>query len=139
MPVPPAYERASTHFSEFLLQARDLAFLQTTHQSYTMVQGVFQAFRRRISVEQALAFADLLPPLLRALFVTDWDIHEVRRPFVSREEMTREVQALRANHNVSPDDSIECVARALRKYVNSEHFDALLATFPPGAAEFWRA
>jgi len=42
MPVPMEYKRASEQFEKFLVDARDNAMLQTTHQSYTMVQGVLQ-------------------------------------------------------------------------------------------------
>lgn len=138
MPVPPEYERASAKFTEFLLAAREAGDLTTTNQAYTMVQGVLQAFRRRLTVPQALAFAELLPPLVRALFVSDWDVTEPVRPFSSREAMTREVQALRQGHNWSPEHAIAAVAKALRPLVNQEHLDALLATFPPGALDFWR-
>lgn len=138
MPVPPEYERASAKFTEFLLAAREAGDLTTTNQAYTMVQGVLQAFRRRLTVPQAIAFAELLPPLVRALFVSDWDVAEPVRPVSSREAMTREVQALREGHNWSPEHSIAAVAKALRPQVNQEHLDALLATFPPGAFDFWR-
>lgn len=137
MPVPPEYERASVKFTEFLVAAREAGDLVTTNQAYTMVQGVLQAFRRRLTVKQALAFAELLPPLVRALFVSDWDVDEPRRAFESREAMTKEVQALREGHNWAPEHSLAAVAKALRPYVNQEHFDALLATFPPGARDFW--
>lgn len=139
MPVPPEYERASAKFTELLLAAREAGDLTTTNQAYTMVQGVLQAFRRRLTVAQAIAFAGLLPPLVRALFVSDWDVGEPVRAFESREAMTKEVQALREGHNWSPAHSIAAVAKALRPFVNQAHFDALLATFPPGAREFWTA
>jgi uncharacterized protein (DUF2267 family) len=43
MPVPPEYRRASIEVEKFLLDAREAADLTTTHQTYTMVQGVLQA------------------------------------------------------------------------------------------------
>ena len=138
MPVPPEYERASERFYSFLVDAREAAGLATTHQTYTMVQGVLRAFRRRLDVADALRFADLLPPLLRALFVTDWDARAPRAPFVDRATMTAEVRSLRAAHNFSPDDAIEAVAVALRRHVDAEAFDALLRTLPDGAVDFWR-
>ena len=52
--------------------------------------------------------------------------------------MTREVQNLRPLHNYAPDDSIEIVARALRRNVDQEAFDRVLATLPEGAVEFWK-
>jgi len=137
MPVPAEYDRASKNFYDYLVVARDLAWLQTTNQSYTMTQGVLQAFRRRISLEQAIAFANTLPLLLRALFVTDWDVGEPRRPFEALAAMTLEVQGLRQGHNWSPDDAIACVARALRQFVDQAEFDRVVAACGPGAVAFW--
>lgn len=138
MTTPPEYRRASQDFEDFLTDARDAAMLQTTHQAYTMAQGVLLAFRRRLDVRQALAFADVLPPVLRAIFVADWDIDAPPLPFGDRAAMTREVQALRPDHNVSPDSAIRDVALALRRRVDPAALDRVLATLPPGAADFWR-
>jgi uncharacterized protein (DUF2267 family) len=138
MPVPMEYKRASEQFEKFLVDARDNAMLQTTHQSYTMVQGVLQVFRHRLDAKEALLFADVLPPLLRALFVADWNLDEPRRPFGDRAAMTKEVQALRPDHNVSPDSAIRDVARALQQAVDADALDRVLARLPDGAAAFWR-
>ena len=137
MPVPAEYERASAQFYEYLVDARDTAGLWSTHVTYTMTQGVFQVFRRRLSTKDAIAFANVLPICLRALFVTDWDTDEERKPFTDRESMTAEVKLLREEHNFSTDTAIRDVARALRRHVDGEVFDALLAQLPEGAVEFW--
>lgn len=79
--VPAEYSRATEHFVEFLVDTRDRSELGSTHQAYTMVQGVFQAFRRRLDIKDAILFAGILPVGLRALFVADWDTSEPRRPF----------------------------------------------------------
>ncbi len=138
MPVPPEYERASAKFYEFLETARDNADLITTHQAYTMTQGVLRAFRRRLTFPQAIAFANELPLLLRALFVTDWDLEEPQRPFADVEAMTKEVQSLRADHNYSPANAIAAVAQALKPHVYPDSFAATLETLPPGAKAFWQ-
>jgi uncharacterized protein (DUF2267 family) len=137
--IPGPYELASEDFNAFLRDARDIAGLGSTHQAYTMVQGVLQAFRRRVSVKDALRFADVLPPVVRALFVADWNVEEPRRTFGDRPAMTSEVQSLRGNHNVSPDTSIRDVAQALRRHVDNAAFDRVLAQLPAGAADFWMA
>lgn len=137
MPVPAEYERASAKFYDYLVDARDTAGLWSTHVTYTMTQGVFQVFRRRLSTNDAIAFANVLPICLRALFVTDWDTDEEKKPFESREVMTREVKSLRKDHNFSTETAIKDVAQALRRHVNKEVFDKLLAQLPEGAAEFW--
>lgn len=138
MPVPPEYGRASDHFYDFLADARDTAGLWSTHVAYTMTQGVLQAFRRRLTVHDSIAFANVLPVCLRALFVTDWDTDEPPRAFADRETMTREVQALRRDHNFAPDTAIRDVAAALRRHVDEEAFDRVLDGLPKGAAEFWK-
>lgn len=138
MPVPAEYERASAKFYEYLVDARDTAGLWSTHVTYTMTQSVFQVFRRRISIKEAIDFANTLPICLRALFVTDWDFDEEKKTFGDREAMTREVKLLRAEHNFSPETAIRDVAQALRRYVDEEAFDKLLSQFPEGAVEFWK-
>lgn len=139
MPVPSEYGRASDHFYEYLVDARDTAGLWSTHATYTMTQGVFQVFRRRLTPRDAIAFANVLPVCLRALFVTDWDMDAPTRPFEDRVAMTKEVQALRSGHNFSPETAIRNVAASLRRHVDKEAFDRLLAKLPEGAAEFWKS
>jgi uncharacterized protein (DUF2267 family) len=138
MTIPSEYQRASVDFERFMIQARDLAGLQTTNMAWNMVVGVLVTFRRRLAVHEGLRFAGVLPPVLRAIFVSDWDIDQPRRDFGSRDSMTAEVQALRAAHNFAPDNAIASVAEALRRNVDQEAFDRILATLPEGARDFWR-
>jgi uncharacterized protein (DUF2267 family) len=112
--------------------------LTTTHQVYTMAQGVLQAFRRRLDVKDAILFANVLPPVLRAIFVADWDTDEAKRPFEVRAVMTKEVQSLRGDHNFAPATSIRDVAIALRRNVDEAALDSVLAKLPDGAAQFWQ-
>jgi uncharacterized protein (DUF2267 family) len=138
MPIPSQYQRATDHFYEFLIDVRDTAGLETTHAAYTMVQGVFQTFRRRIGLGDAIRFAGVLPSVLRSIFVADWDTNEPRRPFEARAAMTREAQSLRSDHNYAPDTCIRDVAEALRRHIDEDAFDQVLGTLPEEAAEFWR-
>ncbi|WP_444884385.1 DUF2267 domain-containing protein [Microbulbifer sp. PSTR4-B] len=138
MTVPLEYEKASEKFFEYLVDARDIAGLWSTHVTYTMTQGVFHVFRRRISTSDAIAFSNVLPVCLRSLFVADWDVNEEKKDFDSVEEMTREVRLLRGKHNFSTVTAIKDVAKALRKHVDEEVFDELLLKLPDGAFEFWR-
>jgi uncharacterized protein (DUF2267 family) len=137
VPVPFGYENATTEFQLFLRDARDAAGLVTTNQSFTMVEGVLRAFRRRLSVRDAIAFADVLPAIPRAIFVSHWDLDEPRRAFGDRAQLVAEARALRHDHNFSPDTCIEDVAGALRKHIDQAAFDRVLARLPAGAAEFW--
>jgi uncharacterized protein (DUF2267 family) len=137
MTIPMELQHASEDFERFLVDARALSGLATRNQVYTMVQAVLQVFRRRLDVKEAINFANVLPPILRAIFVTDWDIDESRRPFENRRIMTAEVQALRADHNFAPDTAIRDVALALRRHIDEAAFNRTLTQMPKGASEFW--
>lgn len=137
MPLPAEYQRASLDFEQFLIDARDISGLNTTNMVWNMVVGVLHTFRRRLAVQDALRFANLLPPVLRSIFVADWDVDEPQRAFEDRATMTREVQALRAAHNFSPDSAIRDVAQALRRHVDEAELDRVLATLPAGARDYW--
>ncbi|WP_245424440.1 DUF2267 domain-containing protein [Sinorhizobium sp. BJ1] len=139
MTIPMEYRQASADFDRFILDARDTAGLQTTNQAYTMMQAVLETFRRRLDISEALLFASVLPPVLRAIFVADWDLEEPTVPFSGRVAMTREVQVFRGNHNVSPDSAIADVAAALRRNVDEVRLDRVLSRLPQGAVDFWRA
>jgi uncharacterized protein (DUF2267 family) len=138
MPVPPEYQRATDDFYAFLTDARDTAGLATTHQTFTMVQGVLQVFRRRVDLREAILFAGALPPVLRAVFVADWNPDDPQRQFDDLATMTREVQTLRPDHNFAPDTAICSVASALRRHVDVKAFERVLSGLPPGAAKFWQ-
>jgi uncharacterized protein (DUF2267 family) len=137
MPVPSEYQRASIEFEKFMVDARDISGLATTNMAYNMVVGVLHAFRRRLSVKDALRFANALPPVVRAIFVADWNPDQPLLAFTDRPSMTQEVQALRQAHNFAPASAIHDVALALRRNVDEAEFDRLLADLPGGARDFW--
>lgn len=137
MPMPMEYQRASEEFERFLGLARERAGLSTRNQTYTMVQAVLQVFRRRLDMREAIAFAAVLPPVLRAIFVADWDLDAPALPFGARAAMTREVQSLRRDHNFAPDTAIADVAFALWQVVDRAALQACLSSLPAEAVSFW--
>jgi uncharacterized protein (DUF2267 family) len=136
--IPSEYITASRDFEAYLDHLRDITAIESRNVAYTMTQGVFQVFRRRLDVAEALRFADALPPVLRAIFVADWDPAAPQLPFTDRAEMGKEVQALPRAHNFSPDTAIEDVAGALRRTIELAPFERVLGGLPPEAACFWR-
>ncbi|GAB5500208.1 MAG: hypothetical protein PsegKO_25190 [Pseudohongiellaceae bacterium] len=66
-------------------------------------------FRRRLSVADAIRFANALPVVLRALLVADWDTNQSRLSFGALIQMNEEVRQLRAKHNFSTDTAIQDV------------------------------
>ena len=137
MPIPWAIRHATKDWQAFLADARERLGLVSDNAAYTAVDAVLQVFRRRLSAQEAIAFANLLPACLRAIFVEGWDIEAAPLPFGTRAEMTKEAQAIRKHHNLTPDHAIAAVAWSLRRHIRQRDLDALLATFPAGAAEFW--
>ncbi len=138
MPMPMEYVNASKDFDGFLADVRDSCMLQTTHQAYQTLRAVLLVFRSHLSVRDALNFANVLPPVIRAIFVEDWVPDTTPAPFPCREQLQREVLAVRAEHNLSPETAIRDVAGALRRSMNRRDLDRVLATLPVGAQEFWR-
>lgn len=138
MTAPQEYQRATDHFYDFLVDLSDIIGFTTTNPAYAATETVFRTFRRRVSIADAIRFAMVLPAGLRGLFVADWDPEEPRLEFTDRETMTREIQSLRPNHNYAPDSVISDVARAVRKHVDEQALERVLARMPPEAADFWK-
>ena len=69
MPMPWTYRQATREWRAFLAEARAAMDLETDNVTYTAVEGVLRAFRRRLTPQQAIDFAQVLPSVLRALFV----------------------------------------------------------------------
>ena len=139
MTVPMEYRRASADFEAFLAEAADAAGLATRNQAYTMVEGVLTTFRCRLTAEEGIAFLQVLPPMLRALFVAGWDPGEARPRTWDRVDMAREVQGLREHHNFAPDTAIATVVGVVRRHVDAAALEGVLARLPPGARDFWAA
>lgn len=137
MTVPSEYRCASAEFDNLLAEVAREADLTTSHQAYTTLQGVLLAFRKRLSLEEAIVFAQVLPPLVRALFVMDWDPQVPKEAVGHRSSWTRDVQKLRINHNISPTSAIENVVTVLRRHVDPETFESCLGKLPDFAKVFW--
>lgn len=137
MPVPSEYQRASLDFERFLLHARQAGELQTTHMAWNMVVGVLHTFRARLTVPQVAAFANVLPPVLRALFIEGWDPAHQPCAFNHRSQLLAEIRSLRAAHNFSPDNAIEAVSIALRASVDEEQLQRVLRSISAEAFGYW--
>lgn len=135
--IPQQYTQASRLFELFLLDVRDALGHHSTHVTYTTVQAVLVTFRCRLKVRDALRFADALPAVLRAIFVSEWDTDIPPRAFGSRIEHTAEAQGFRRDHSFIPDDAIAVVASVLSRHVDRAEMTRVLADLPPGARDFW--
>lgn len=136
MPMPWTYRQASREWQAFLADTKEAMNLTSDNACYTAVEGVLKAFRRRLTVQEALDFAQVLPAVLRALFVADWQVAPPIAPG-TRADWVAEAKALRPHHNLTPDTCIEATALGLRKAVLREDLDRVLARLPAFATEFW--
>jgi uncharacterized protein (DUF2267 family) len=136
MPMPWTYRQATREWQAFLVEARAAMDLTSDNATFTAVEGVLRAFRRRLTAQQAVDFGQILPSVLRALFVADWQLADPAPPG-TRDDWTTEAMALRPHHNLTPPNCVEATALALRKSILREDLDRVLATLPPFAAEFW--
>jgi uncharacterized protein (DUF2267 family) len=137
MPMPWTYRHASREWQAFLADVKDRMDLASDNMAYTAVDGVLQVFRRRLTPQQGIAFANVLPSVLRAIFVKDWEIGAAPLPFGTRADLVAEVKAVRRHHNLTPDTAIEDTAWALWRCVNHREFEAVLDDLPPEARAFW--
>lgn len=137
MTVPIDYKQASADFDRFLLDLRDTLELTTTNQAWGALLGVLDTFRRRLTPEQALAFAKALPPLLRATFVQDLTFSAAPAPFASRDELDAQVRAYHVDHQFAPDGAIAKTALVLRRHVDVAKLDRALSDMPEDAGQFW--
>ncbi len=61
MPMPWTYRHASREFRAFLVDAKERMSLESDNMAYTEVDAVFHVFRRRLTAQQGLDFASVLP------------------------------------------------------------------------------
>ncbi|RXJ66396.1 hypothetical protein CRV08_13030 [Halarcobacter ebronensis] len=137
MPFPIEYATATQDFYNFMDDVKHKADFHSFHVTYTMVQGVFQTFRSRVTVDEALKFANCLPVALRALFVKDWDVNQVQKEFESFEIMNEDVKSLRSDHNFSRDNAIEIVSSVLLNHVEQVYFSKMMDNMSDEIKLFW--
>jgi uncharacterized protein (DUF2267 family) len=134
--MPYTYRHASEEFRAYLADARDRLDTASDNVAYTATDAVLQTFRRRLAVQDALRFADVLPAVLRAIFLWRWQIADPL-PFAARDILTAEALAIRAQHNFAPPTLIGDIAWALCRHVDAIDYARILARLGPEAQAFW--
>lgn len=102
------------------------------------MEGALRVFRNRLTPQQAIDFARIIPSELRTLFIADWQLDQPVLPPGSGKDWVEEAQRLRRNHNIAPDGCVEGAGLALHKSVQSGDLGRALAWLPAFASEFWR-
>ena len=137
MPMPWTYRQATREWQAFLAEAKAAMEMTSDNAAFTAVEGVLRAFRHRLTPQEAVDFAQVLPSVLRALFIADWRLDEGPVAPGTRADWTAEAMALRPDHNLTPPNCVAATALALRKSVLRADIDRVLATLPAFAADFW--
>jgi uncharacterized protein (DUF2267 family) len=137
MPMPWTYRHAGREWAAFLADVRDHLGTPSDNVAYTGTEGVFRAFRDRLTVEQGLGFAQCLPAVPRALFVQGWR-PAAPKPWADAATYVAEARALRRDHNFAGDAVLEAVSFALHRAVGPDALRRALADIGPEAESFWR-
>lgn len=136
MPMPWTYRHPETEWRGFLEDIREILDTPSSNVAYTAAEGVLTAFRHRLTPEEALAFADALPCVIRALFVQGWRM-EKPRPWASRDDYAAEARALRRDHNFAGERVVEAVSYGLHRAIGADRLRKALAAIGPEAQAFW--
>lgn len=137
MPQPWTYRHASKEYRAFLDDVKARMDLTSDNMAYTAVDGVFQVFRRRLTAQQGLDFAAVLPSVLRAIFLANWQLEDPPCPWEDREDLIAEVQQVRRDHNLTPATAIADAAWALRRCTRARDLDNVLARLGAEAQAYW--
>ena len=137
MPMPWTFRHCGKEWNWFLEDVAEILGTPSSNVAYTATEGTFSAFRRRLTVEAGLDFAQVLPAVPRALFVQDWK-PAAPVPWSDRATYTTEAKALRQTHNFASDAVIEAVSFALHRAVGPAALDRALRRIGPQAVAFWR-
>ncbi|MBY4894933.1 DUF2267 domain-containing protein [Rhodobacteraceae bacterium N5(2021)] len=136
MPMPWTFRHPQREWTAFLDDVADVLGSPSANVAYTATEGVFRAFRRRLTVDQAVAFAQCLPSVPRALFVQDWQLEDPV-PWAEAATYIAEAKSLRQTHNFASDQVIEAVSFALHRAVGPEYLHKRLQDIGPEAVAFW--
>jgi len=139
MPKPNSFQRPGQKFTAFLSDSQEALDLPTSNAAYTTVEAVFTVFRRRLTLKQAVSFAQVLPPVLSALFLKTQDVDAEPLSFAAEDDLERDVRQFRRNHNFSPENSIPTVSAVLWRHADARDLSRVLDTFPKDAKNYWRS
>lgn len=137
MPMPYTYRHASEEFRAYLKDLRKRTLIDSDNVLYTGTDAVLTGFRARLTVAQALRFADELPSVLRAIFVWRWNPEAPGLPWPDRETLRDEMVSLRRDHNFCPPELLEEILMAVPRTMRPPDFARALAMIGPEAEAFW--
>ena len=139
MTMPPEIAYASRQFMDLLGSLKKTAGLQTHNQCYAMLRAVLHEFRAHLTIEQAIGFADALPPLGRAIFIEDWQPTERPASVPSRQAFADAVERRLSPHHVPPERIADAVFAVLNERADARKMAVVHDSLPAGLAELCRS
>lgn len=136
MPMPWTYRHGQKEWRGFRDDIREVMGEASDNVAYTAAEGVFRAFRARLTSEQVVAFAQVLPAMPRALFVQGWDMADPV-PWAEADTYVAEARAFRGDHNFANEDVLKAVSFALHRVVGPDDLRRALDRIGPEALAFW--
>lgn len=106
--------------------------------AYTAIEAVLHAYRARLSPKDVMIFANILPSVLRAIYIYGWNPEQTPHPFPNDRKWVEEFQAHRPHHNLTPKNAKNALAIALWQHINHRKFELALEKLPKPATDFWR-
>ena len=137
MTMPQEIELASKQFGDLLGELKQRALLETRNQCYAMMGAVLHEFRDHLSTAQAIAFADGLPPLVCAIFVTAWRPGDEPVAFTSRQAFSDAVVRRLSPHHFPPASLVADVFALLAPRLDSARSAAVIDELPNGLRELF--
>ncbi len=138
MPQPWTYRHASREYSSILETFKSETDLVSDNMAYTAIEAVLHSYRARLKPNEVMVFADILPCVLRAIFIYGWKPLESPLPFPEESEWYAELKEHRPNHNLTPQNAKDALAIAFWQHINHRQFELALEKLSKPAADFWR-
>ena len=137
MPTPQDVAYASQQLQEWLLDLRQRALLGSTHQAYSMLRTVLHEVRDRSPMDDALRFADALPPLVRGIMLERW--HPPHAAPATRPTFLDAVKERLEPHTPPPGGIVEDVLAVLAQRTQPNLLPTLTEHMPAELQPQWRA
>jgi len=140
MTVPRDVVSGSEQFRDWLVALKERAMLGSTNQSYAMLRAVLHEVRDRLPLDEALRFADALPPLVRGIMLEAW--HPERAAgggaAETRPSFLDAVKVRLEPHQPPPDSIVEDALAVLAQRTPPNILPILSEHMPPELREAWR-
>jgi uncharacterized protein (DUF2267 family) len=122
---------------DLLGDLKERSFLQTHNQCYAMLRAVLHEFRGYMTVGQAIAFANGLPPVVRAILVENWKPPDQPLPSPSRQDFIDAVIGRLSPHHVPPDSIVSDVFALLVPRAEATKIADAIDSLPAELKQLW--